>query len=93
MNKILAAGLLALSAPMMIAAAGPAEEAAAAEAAKKTQEEKGGPNAFICKKMPPPAGTRLRARQICKTQAEWDLMEQDMRDGLRESQRKPFSAG
>ena len=92
MNKILAAGLLAMSAPLMIAAAGPEEEAAAAEAAKKTQEEKGGPNASICKKLPPP-GSRLGKRQVCKTQAEWDAMEQDMRDGLRESQRKPFSAG
>ena len=76
-----------------LAAAGPEEEAAAAEAAKKTQEDKGGPNAYVCKKFPPPPGTRLGKRQICKTQAEWDRLEQDMHDGVRKMQRKPFQAG
>ena len=75
-----------------LSATGPVEEAAAAEAAKRTQEE-GGPNAYVCKKFPPPAGTRLGKRQVCKTQAEWDQLEKDMHDGIRKMQRKPFQAG
>ncbi|MBB3764574.1 hypothetical protein [Sphingomicrobium lutaoense] len=90
MRNVIIAAFMVAGIPAMAYAAGPAEEAAAAEAAKKTQEEKGGPNAYVCKKMPPPVGTRLRARQICKTQAEWDMMEEDTQDGLRKMQRKPF---
>lgn len=75
-----------------LSAAGPEEEAAAAEAAERTQEQ-GGPNAYVCKKFPPPAGTRLGKRQICKTQAEWDQLEKDMHDGIRKMQRKPCDSG
>lgn len=31
---------------------------------------------MICKKFPPPTGTRLRARKICATKQEWALQEQ-----------------
>ncbi len=79
------------SAPL--SAAGPEEEAAAAQAAKKMQDDEGGPNAYVCKKFPPPAGTRLGKRQICKTQAEWDQMEKDLHDGIRKMQRKPCDSG
>lgn len=93
MRNLIIAAFMVGSVPAIAFAAGPVEEAAAAEAAKKSQEEKGGPNAYVCKKMPPPVGTRLRARQVCKTQAEWDMMEKDMQDGLRKMQRKPYTAG
>ena len=33
--------------------------------------DKGDPNQTICKKMPPPPGTRLGKRQICKSRADW----------------------
>lgn len=69
----------------------PEDEAAAARAAEKMQSEAGQAdrNAMVCKKFPPPVGTRLRARQICKTQAEWDMLEKETYDTLDRIQRKP----
>lgn len=83
--------VIPLTALATIAASGPEEEAAAAAAAERMQAEAGQSdrNAMVCKKFPPPTGTRLRARQICKTQAEWDLMEKDAQDTLDRVQRKP----
>jgi hypothetical protein len=31
-----------------------------------------GQNTRVCKRFPPPVGTRLGERKICKTKAEWD---------------------
>lgn len=91
--KLMAMIAVAALASAQVSAAGPEEEAAAAEAAERTQAEKGGPNAYVCKKFPPPVGSRLGKRQICKTQAEWDSLEKDMHDGIRKMQRKPCDSG
>ncbi|NNC73027.1 MAG: hypothetical protein HKN78_09150 [Sphingomonadaceae bacterium] len=32
---------------------------------------------IICRRMPPPAGSRIGARNICKTAAEWAQLESD----------------
>ncbi|MBB3764575.1 hypothetical protein [Sphingomicrobium lutaoense] len=79
---ILGAGLL-VGVPALASATGPVEEAAAAEAALKTQEKDDDANAYVCKKFPPPVGSRLGPRQICKTKANWKMLETDMQDGLR----------
>lgn len=75
----------------LLGATNPEEEAAAAAAAAKMRAEAGQDdrNAMVCKKFPPPTGTRLRARQVCKTKAEWDLMQKDTYDTLDRVQRKP----
>lgn len=39
----------------------------------------------VCRRMAPPTGTRLGARNICKTQADWDAFEEANR---REVQRQ-----
>ena len=31
-----------------------------------------GENKTVCKRFPPPVGTRLGERKICKSKAEWD---------------------
>ena len=31
---------------------------------------------LICKRFPPPAGTRLRGRKICATAQEWKIQEE-----------------
>jgi hypothetical protein len=36
-------------------------------------------NEVVCKRMDPPTGTRLGSRQICKTNAQWDAMHQEVR--------------
>ncbi|NNC48407.1 MAG: hypothetical protein HKO13_08275 [Sphingomonas sp.] len=79
-----------VAAPLMIAAAGPDEEAAAAAAAEKMKEEAGknDRNVMICKKFPPPTGTRAaRKRQVCKSKAEWDMLDKDRYDTLDRVQR------
>lgn len=49
---------------------------------------------IICKKFPPPTGTRLRARQICKSQIEWDLIRHEEQDALDRVQgRKSYGGG
>lgn len=43
------------------------------------------PKAKVCKKQPPPTGSHIGERRICKTQAEWDQASRDaaalVRDG------------
>ncbi|MBC7987628.1 MAG: hypothetical protein H7X93_13325 [Sphingomonadaceae bacterium] len=33
----------------------------------------------VCRRMPPPSGSRLGVRNICRTQADWDLLQQENR--------------
>ena len=51
------------------------------EAATATKKEK--PSDYhskkICKKFPPPTGTRFGPRKVCRTQAQWDT-EQEEKD-------------
>lgn len=82
-----------VAAPLMIAATSPEEEAAAAAAAKKQQEEAGQAdrNVMVCKKFDPPTGSRAaRKRQICKSKAEWAMMEEEAYDAVDRVQRKGF---
>lgn len=74
-------------APFLLAAQTPA---ASPVAAAKTP----GPHVheIVCKKFPPPVGTRLRERKICKTNAEWEMIKQDTFQVLDQVQRKPFQA-
>jgi len=53
------------------AAEGDAEGEDAAPAEKTTVAAKN-PDQVICRKEPPPSGTRLGAQRICATRAEWD---------------------
>ncbi|TMM49816.1 hypothetical protein [Qipengyuania marisflavi] len=34
----------------------------------------------VCKTQPPAVGSRLGARRVCRTQAEWDEQQQNARD-------------
>ncbi|WP_298016019.1 hypothetical protein [uncultured Parasphingopyxis sp.] len=40
---------------------------------------------IVCRQPPPPAGSRIRPRRICKTQAEWDRIADDSREALRDA--------
>ena len=67
------------------------EREAAARAAAEATADARGSNAYVCKKLPPPPGSRIaRGRQICKTQAEWTAMEEDAQTAMEEAQRKSF---
>ncbi|MCJ8190924.1 hypothetical protein [Sphingomicrobium aestuariivivum] len=91
MKSILIAGLV-IAVPSGALAVQPADQRAREEAAAKAAEETAearGDNAYVCKRFPPPPGTRLGKRQICKTQQEWDLIERDVQDSVREATRTP----
>lgn len=52
--------------------------------------DKGDPNQTICKKLPPPPGTRLGKRQICKSRADWALEKSQIRAEMdRQQTRSP----
>ncbi len=76
LSTMLAAGI----APLLIAAQAPSQGPASAapeSAAKVSIIDK-----VVCKKFPPPTGTRMRARTICKTQVEWNLIRQEEQNAL-----------
>lgn len=83
--KLALIGIAFFAIPAIVHANGPVEEAAASEAARNSDKE-GGANAYICKRMPPPVGTRLGARQICKTRGEWVRLEREAQNDLRKLQ-------
>lgn len=45
--------------------------AAASQPATDVAEVDQGQNTKVCKRFPPPVGTRLGERKICKTKGEW----------------------
>lgn len=79
---VLAAGF----APLLMAAYAPTLEP---PPGAKGPGEVGKAGEVVCKKFPPPAGTRIGKRQICKTQAEWDYINQQEREALENAMRKP----
>jgi len=38
---------------------------------------------MVCRKLPPPTGTRLGGRTVCLTQKQWDQQEKDSQEALR----------
>lgn len=47
-------------------------------------------SAIVCKKFPPPVGSRIGRRQICKTQAEWDFIQDQEQEAIDRVLRKPL---
>lgn len=45
-------------------------------------------NAMICRAMPPETGTRMGARRICHTAAEWEAQSRDGQEATRILQQK-----
>lgn len=79
---VLAAGV----APLLIAAQAPTNEP---PAGTKAEGQAKGLD-IVCKKFPPPVGTRLgKKRQICKSQAEWDYIHAQDQEALEHAMRKP----
>lgn len=42
-------------------------------------------NRVICRRMPPPPGTRIGGRNICATEAQWERYDQETRNVLDEA--------
>lgn len=45
-------------------------------------------SAIICRTLPPETGTRMGARRICHTEAEWEAQSRDGQDATRTLQQK-----
>lgn len=75
--RVLSTMLVAGIVPLLIAAQAPNGDAPSQPAAKVSIIDK-----VVCKKFPPPTGTRVRARTICKTQVEWNLIRHEEQDAL-----------
>ena len=52
-----------------------------AKAAKAEEEQ-------VCKRLPPPVGSRVRGRRVCKTQAQWDAEQAAAEAMARETQQR-----
>lgn len=87
-NMVLAAGI----APFLIAAQN--SGTAPAPPAPSQDVKVASMDKVVCKKFPPPLGSRIGPRQVCKTQSEWDLIRQEEQDALdRVQSRKGFTGG
>lgn len=88
-TMLIMAGAALVASPAI--GADPVEEAieeAAAAAAEATADERGY-NRYVCKKIEVTTGTRMtQRRQICKTQAEWDMMQNDIVTAMQENARQ-----
>lgn len=40
---------------------------------------------IVCRRYPAPTGTRIGTRRVCKTQFEWDAIDQDARNAMEEA--------
>ena len=81
MKRIL--GLFAAS--MVLAAGVPTMSAAQDEGlAAGAEGEVNASTEVICKRQPAPTGSRIGARNICKTEIEWARLEQEARNSLEE---------
>lgn len=74
-------GCLAGSALLLAGAAHAADTAAA-------QTETTNGNQIVCRHLPPPTGTRIGGRRVCKTAREWDQLRADNQKTTREIQAK-----
>jgi hypothetical protein len=46
------------------------------------------PATVVCKRQPPPAGTRIMGKKVCKTNAAWRLEQEMAGDAARERQER-----
>ncbi len=82
LSTMFAAGV----APLLIAAQAPVQ--GQPNGVPQTGDEVSSDYKVVCKKFPPPTGTRMRARKICKTLAEWTQTRHDEREAIEDLQRR-----
>lgn len=50
-----------------------------------TEDTTNASNTVICRRTPAPTGTRIGSRRICKTEAQWQRLEEEQRTALENS--------
>lgn len=73
---------IALSAMLAVTASGTATQDPADSGAKSAQAEE----EQVCKRLPPPVGSRVRGKRVCKTEAQWEAERQAAEELARETQ-------
>lgn len=92
-SKKIAQGLIPVAAVVLVGGAVPAAAQNEEEAAANAEDDVNAANRIICRRMPPPVGTRIGARRICKTQLEWAQLQDEGETIVREVQvRIPLNA-
>jgi hypothetical protein len=82
-NRTLALGLLTIGGAISLSTAAASEEPKDQEAkAVASKDEK------ICRRLPPPLGSRVGSRRVCKTQAQWDADERIAKELAQDTARR-----
>lgn len=76
--------MAAVAAALMMAAT--ASAIAGQQTAAQTPEETSNALRIVCRRMPPPAGSRIGQRNVCKTQAQWDAEQAQYRQEVQRQQ-------
>lgn len=76
--RIFKIATLAAAATMIAAAPASAQSNSSNDSADAG--ETNAANRIVCRRFPPPTGTRIGPRRVCKTQHEWDIIDQETRD-------------
>ncbi|GAA0554271.1 hypothetical protein FHS83_001722 [Rhizomicrobium palustre] len=50
-------------------------------------------NQTVCKRRPPPTGSRIGGEKVCMTNRQWQFMWSEARHGVDRMQNKPISKG
>ena len=74
-------------------AAPQAPAAAPAAAASQDDATEADLNKIVCRRQPPPTGTRLGSRNVCLTVRQWRVVEEDSQKALGNQQSVGSSAG
>lgn len=74
-------------APLLVATQAPAVQSVAAP---KTDAVAAKGTEVVCKKFDAPTGSRIGKRQICRTKAEWDYIQDQEQEAIDRALRKPF---
>ena len=59
-----------------------------AQIVDENHEKADDPATIVCKRQPPPAGTRIMGKKVCKTNAAWRLEQEMAGDAARERQER-----
>ncbi|MEQ9663805.1 MAG: hypothetical protein RLN87_14815 [Parasphingopyxis sp.] len=81
---------IAVAASIGIAALAGAPAVAQQTASAENQASEGEVNAsneILCRRQPPPTGSRIGGRNICKTRAEWERLQREARNEIEDAQR------
>lgn len=82
--KIMSSTALLIAATLAQSNAGYAQESNGSD--EGDAQELNAANTIVCRRYPPPTGSRIGARRICRTQAQWTRIDNEMRVAIERAQ-------